>query len=59
MVYRLGKWILLPFLQGFELGKPAPCFLSQDTESDEKSSTVFSPIRNAFKNEEYKVLKGI
>ena len=48
-VCRLGKWVLLHFLHGFELGQPSPCFLSQDAESDEKSSTVFSPIRNAFK----------
>ena len=47
MVYRRGEWVLPPFLQGFELGQPSPCFLSQDTKSGEKSSMLFSPIRNA------------
>ena len=40
-VSRLGKWVLPALLQGFELGQPPPCFLSQDTKSDEKSSAVF------------------
>ena len=44
-VYRLWEWILPPFLQGFELGQPSPCFLSQDTKSDKKTSTIISPIR--------------
>ena len=58
-VYRRGEWVLPPFLQGFEMGQPSPCFLSQDTKSGEKSSTVFSPVWNASKNEEYRVLKRI
>ena len=27
-IYRRGEWVLPPFLQGFELGQPSPCFLS-------------------------------